>query len=121
MTIPIELTEQQRQAVEQGEPVRACLDGRNVVLLRNDILRQIQSNLNVERAVIAAGHTRGPIALPTRLEAINVPFAAPPDLVFLPGERFDEIQELVADDRERAAWVGAVGAAQAKWAKDNPY
>ena len=50
----IELTEAQRQAVDQGEPVRACLEGRDVVLLRTEIYCRIQSTLEVERAVIAA-------------------------------------------------------------------
>ena len=51
----IEMNEEQRHAVEQGELVRACADGRDVLLLRTDVFRRIQGVLQVEKAVIQAG------------------------------------------------------------------
>ena len=115
----IELNEEQRQAVERGEPVLVCAAGREIVLLRCEVYRRIRAVLEVERGVIAAGHTRGPVTAPQPLEAL--PADGLPDVVQLPAERFAEIKELVADDRERSAWHGAIAEAQESWARDNPY
>ncbi len=120
----IELTEAQRQAVVQGEPVRASLDNRDVVLLRTDVFKRIQAVLEAERTLISAGHTRGPVELPEPLEAL--PMSAEErlllgDVILLPASRYDEIHALVLDDRERTAWHGAVGAAQRSWAQENPF
>jgi hypothetical protein len=115
----IELNEEQRQAVERGEPVLARASGTEVILLRCEVYRRIRAVLEVERGVIAAGHTRGPVTAPEPLEAL--PADSLPDVVQLPGDRFAEIKELVADDRERSAWHGAIAEAQESWARDNPY
>jgi hypothetical protein len=120
----IGLSEQQRQAVNQGGAVRFSLDSREVVLLRTDIYRRIQAVLEVERAVIEAGHTRGPVEPPEPLEALSLSSeqrALLGDVAALPVSRYEEIQALIVDDRERAAWHSAVGAAQRSWAQDNPY
>jgi hypothetical protein len=115
----IELNEEQRHTIERGEPVVVCMDGREVVLLRSVLYLRIRAVLEVERGVIAAGHTRGPVKAPEPLEGITVD--GMPDVVQLPADRFAEIQELVADDRERTAWQGAVAKAQESWAKENRY
>jgi hypothetical protein len=116
--VMIELAEEQRHAVEAGEPVRVFLEGHDVVLLRSDIYRRIQSTLAAERAIIAAGHTRGPVAAPEPLSGNQFP-PAPEDIVMLPAERMEEIKELVADDRLRTAWVGTIARTQGKWLRDN--
>jgi hypothetical protein len=95
-----------------------------VVLLRTDVYQRIQGVLEAERAVIGAGHTRGPVELPALLEALPMSGeerAVLGDVALLPGSRYEEIQALVLDDRERAAWHGAVGQAQRSWVQDNPY
>jgi hypothetical protein len=115
----IELNEEQRQAVGRGEPVLAGVAGGEFVLLRSEVYRRIRAVLEVERGVIAAGHTRGPVTAPEPLEA--TPADGIPDVVQLPADRFAEIRELVADDRERSAWHGAIVEAQKSWAKENPY
>src|SRR5579859_4055073 len=115
----IELNDDQRQAVQRGEPLQVCVDGRDLVLLRTDIYRRIRAILQVERGVIAAGHTRAPVTLPEPLEAL--PADGLVEVVELPADRFSEIQELVADDRERTAWHGAIANAQESWAKENSY
>src|SRR5436190_466917 len=97
----IQLTEQQRQVLERGEPMGASWEGRDVVLLRSDIYRRIQSILEVERAVIAAGHTRGPATAPEPFAADPFP-PAPEAIVMLPVARLAEIKELVADARQAA-------------------
>ncbi len=119
-----ELTEEQRQAVEQGEPVRVSLDSRDGVLLRTDAYKRIQAILEAERSVIGAGHTRGPVEPPDLLEALPLSAeerAVLGEVVLLPLSRYEEILALVQDDRERTAWHGAVRAAQQSWAQENPY
>lgn len=106
----IELSEAQHQAVERGEPVRACMGDKEFVLLRADLYRRVQAVLETERGVIAAGHTRGPVTAPEPLEAL--PADGIPGVVRLPADRFEEIRELVIDDRERSAWQGAIAEAQ---------
>ncbi len=69
--------------------------------------------------MIFAGHTRGPETLPESLEALSVDSIS--GVVQLPADRFEEIQELVTDDRERSAWHGAIAKAQELWARDNSY
>jgi hypothetical protein len=82
-----------------------------VHLVRGDaVYRRIRAVLDVERGVIAAGHTRGHETIPESLEAI--PVDGLPDVVQLPADRFAEIQELVTDDLERSAWHGAIAEAQ---------
>jgi len=119
----IQLTEKQRQTLEQGGAATASLDNRDVVLLRTDIFHRIQAVLETERALIAAGHTRGPVQIPESLTGLPLSAAERAtlgDVVVLPGNRFEEIAELVLDDQERAAWHGAIGAAQRSWAQENP-
>jgi hypothetical protein len=117
-TAMIELNEDQRRAMERGEPVLACVAGRELVLLRTEVYRRVRAVLEVERGVIAAGHTRGPVTAPAPLEGL--PTDGIPDVVQLPADRLAEIQELVTDDRERSAWHGAIAQAQESWARDNP-
>jgi hypothetical protein len=114
----IELNEEQRQAVERGEPALVSAAGRKLVLLRAEVYRRIRDVLEVERAVIAAGHTRGPVTAPEPLEALPADGIA--DVVQLPADRFAEIRELVTDDRERSAWHGAIAKARESWGRDNP-
>jgi hypothetical protein len=114
----IELNEDQRQTIERGEPLLVGVAGKERVLLRREIYRRIRNVLEVERGMIAAGHTRGPVSVPEPLEALPVEGIL--DVVELPPDRFAEIQELVADDRERRAWSAAIAKAQASWAKENP-
>ena len=106
----IELSEVQRQAVERGEPVLACVAGKEFVLLHFDVYRRVEAVLEAERVMIAAGHTRGPVTAPEPLEAL--PADGIPGVSQLPADRFEEIQELVIDDRERSAWHGAIAEAQ---------
>lgn len=104
--------------------MRASLDSREVVLLRADIYKRIQTVLDTERTVILAGQTRGPVEPPDSLEAL--PMSAEErsvlgDVAILPASRYEEIQALVLDDRERTAWHNAMGAAQRSWAQENPF
>ena len=115
----IELTEEQQQAVANSEPVRATLNGREIILLRSDVFRRIQGTLEVERAVIEAGHTRSRIIAPARLEAIESLSGDLGDVALLPVDRYDEIRELVEDDRLRSSWTRAVMVAQSKSAVEN--
>jgi len=120
----IELTEQQRQAMERGGVVRMSLDRGDVMLLCPAVYKRIQAVLEAERAVIDAGHTRGPIEPPAPLEALSLSSeerALLGDVAALPASRYEEVQALLLDDRERAAWHGAVEAAQRSWGQDNPY
>jgi hypothetical protein len=114
----IELNEDQRQAVQRGEPVLVSVSGKRSVLLRTEVYHRIRKVLEVERSLIGAGHTRGPVTPPEPLESLPADGIA--DVVQLPADRFSEIQELVNDHRVRSAWHGAIADAQNSWAKDNP-
>ncbi len=94
-----------------------CVAGAERVLLRIEVFRRIRAVLEVERGVIAAGHTRGPVRAPEPLEARAADGIA--DVVQLPAERFAEIQELVVDDRERSAWHRAVAKVRESWVKQD--
>jgi hypothetical protein len=117
----IELTDQQRQAAAHGTPVLLTVDGRDVVLLRCDIFRRIQAVLETERSLIEAGAIRAPAKASELIRSEPLPAdSGLSDVVLIDAARYDEIRELVEDDRLRSAWVGAVGAAQRSWAQDNP-
>jgi hypothetical protein len=116
-----QFTQEQRQALEQGKPVQAFLEERAVVFLRPDVYQRIRAILEVERAVIEAGHTRGPVTAPDQLEALPLSAedqARVGDVAVLPGNRYEAIRELVTDDRERTAWADAVEEARSEMAND---
>ena len=112
----IELNEEQWHAVKQGELVRAFADGQAVLLLRPDVFWRIQGVLEVEKAIIQAGHIRESAEAPELLEAMA---SIGDELVLLPTDREDEIRELVVDDRERSGWQSAVEDARGFWAQEN--
>jgi hypothetical protein len=103
----IELTEELRQALARGEPVRIRLDGHDLVLLQAEVYRRIKATLDAERAMIEKGPIRGPVALSGPLEVVSLdqgPTDLPPNVVALPGTRYEEIRELVEDERIRHAF-----------------
>ena len=112
------LTQQQRLDVLRGELVPTTLDQQDVLLVRSDIYSRICNVLDMERAVILAGHTRGPVEPPSPLESIAMSAedsTALADVVVVAAARRAEIEELVLDDREQTAWRRATGAAQSSW------
>jgi hypothetical protein len=114
----IELTQQQRQALEAGEPVATQVGGKAVILLQEDLYRWIQGTLTTERAVIEAGHTRGPVQPPALLA--NLGRFCDRGLSFIVTEgNLEELQELAQDARQQREWVRASERAAVSWMKEN--
>jgi len=120
----IELTEEVRQAVKRGEPVRVPIEGRNVVLLQANIYQRIKAILDVERAMIESGQTRSPVSLPEPLEEsglVGWQAELGEEIVILRGDKWEEIRELVEDERTRQAFRQAGLRSAAQWLEENPY
>ncbi len=117
------LTEDQRRTLEKGEPVRAMVGGKEMVLLQGQVYRTILGIRKVDKAVIASGHTRGPIPVPEALEDPelgNLPGDGQ-DIAILRADKFDEIKECAEDAQVQRAWRDAVHRAQRQWAEENPF
>src|SRR5262249_40395421 len=87
------------------------LDDQHIVLLHEAMYERIKATLEVERAIIEAGHAREPVALPEPLEATGIDRLKgdwPKDVVLLRGDKYEEIAELVQDARDSDA-IAAVG------------
>jgi hypothetical protein len=113
----LELTQEQRQELDRGDPVLTEVGGRDVVVLRRDMHRQIERVIDMERALIHAGHTRGPVEAPEPLTPLSV--NGTEDYVVLDAARLPEIRENVAALREEQSWLQAVAATRGQMLRDD--